>query len=141
MASAGPRKIVVDANRALSALLRDGPTRRIFLETKAALFAPEVMRGEVQKHLASLTTRAGLSRESLEELFDLLTERIEWVEASAYAVHLSSAGAAMESTDPLDTPFLACALAVGADAIWSFDLDFDRQTLVPRIPHPDAEIP
>lgn len=33
--------------------------------------------------------------------------------------------------------FLAAALAIGADAIWSEDKHFDVQTLVPRTRHPD----
>lgn len=39
--------------------------------------------------------------------------------------------------DPDDVPYLACALAVDADAIWSHDPHFDAQDLVPRVTNAD----
>lgn len=40
--------------------------------------------------------------------------------------------------DSKDVAYLACALAIDAAAIWSFDTDFDEQDLVPRTEHPDV---
>lgn len=36
----------------------------------------------------------------------------------------------MEPIDPDDAPFLACALAICADGIWTEDAHFDRQDRV-----------
>ncbi len=132
--------LVVDANRIVSALLRDGATRAAVLKTRATLFAPEYLREEIGRHLPEIAQRTGISRGELEVVLNLLLRRIEWVAADAYRPHLARAKRAMGRVDPNDVPCLACALAVQADAIWSHDLDFDKQHLIPRVPHPDSVI-
>ncbi len=134
-------KLIVDANRVVSALIRDGSTRSAILKTGAALYAPEFLQEEIARHLPALAQRIGVTPEELTVILTPLLKRIEWVSEAAYRSNMEEAKRAIETVDPKDVPYLACALAVAADAIWSHDLDFDKQTLVPRVPHPDAEIP
>lgn len=124
----------------MSALLRDGPTRRAFFETGAALFAPFELQEEIERHLLTNSERAGVPLPELRVILASLLGRIEWVPRSTYLPDLDRALRALSLVDLDDVPYLACALAVGADAIWSLDLDFDQQSLVPRIPHPDARV-
>jgi len=131
-------RIVVDANRILSALLRDGPTRAALVNTAASLYAPSVLRAEIERHIPEVARRAGIPLQELRAVMDALLRRIRWVPEDAYRPHLASARAALRPKDVKDAHYLACALAVGADAIWSHDLGFDHQQLVPRVPHPDA---
>lgn len=131
----------MDANRILSALLKDGSTRDAILKTGATLFAPEDLQDELGRHLPDLARRIGVTAEELTVILKPLLKRIEWVSEETYRPHLKRAKQALEDVDPKDVCYLACALAVEADAIWSYDLDFDKQRLVPRIPHPDAMVP
>lgn len=135
------RTLVVDTNRVISALLREGETRRALLGTGATLFAPQFLQEEIVNNLPELARRVGIGADTLARALAPLLKRVLWVTADEYAVQLPKAVQALARVDPDDVPFLACALAVGADAIWSFDTDFDEQRLVPRIPHPDAPIP
>jgi len=132
--------LVIDANRVISALLRDGTTRTAILSTRSTLFAPEFLLEELEVHWPELARRAGIGLEDLRSLVRPILKRIEWIPADAYIAQMAAAKEALGGVDPKDVPYLACALAVGADAIWSHDLDFDRQSLVPRVRHPDAEI-
>ena len=134
-------KLVIDANRIVSALSKDGATRATVLKTRASLFAPLYLREEIEKHMPEIAHRAGVTGGDLEVVLHLLLRRIEWVSPEAYRPHLARARRAIGRVDPNDVPYLACALAVKADAIWSHDLDFDRQRLVPRITHPDFKKP
>lgn len=129
---------MVDANRIVSALLKDGATREAVLKTAATLYAPNHLRDELMRHLPGLAQRVGTEPEDLLVVLAPLLERIRWVSEETYRPHVAEAMRALGAVDPKDVPYLACALAVGADAIWSYDLDFDKQTLVPRVPHPDA---
>lgn len=74
-------------------------------------------------------------------LVDKIAAQIMWVPDIAIKAHLNEARRALGAVDMDDVPYLACALAVKADAIWSHDLHFDKQTLVPRVSHPDAKLP
>ncbi len=133
-------RLVVDANRILSALLKDGSTRAAILETDAALFAPDHLKEEVALDLPEIARRVGVTPGALSTILGPLLERIEWVGEAAYAAYLPRARKVLGAIDPKDVPYLACALWVEADAIWSLDLHFDRQELVPRVPHPEAKV-
>ncbi|MBI4392459.1 MAG: PIN domain-containing protein [Euryarchaeota archaeon] len=131
-------KIVVDANRFFSALLKDGPARKAIYETRAALFAPEFLKIELARHREELQRRSRLTPTDFSKLMDEVAAQIVWVPDEAIHAHLSDAARAIGTVDISDVPYLASALAIKADAIWSHDLDFDKQTLVPRVPHPDS---
>jgi predicted nucleic acid-binding protein len=124
---------VVDANRILSALLKDGTTRRAILGTSSTLVAPVFLLEEVAKHRPEIARRVGVPPEALGAILDPILRRIKWIKPEVYAECLPSATKALGAVDMKDVPYLACAIAVGADAIWSHDKDFDRQALVPRI--------
>lgn len=130
-------RLVVDTNRFISALLRAGSTRRAFVETESELFAPVDVLDEIARHRASLVSRSGLAPADFETLLDALLAPIQWVPPHEFEPYLLVANVAMQNADPNDTTFLAAALAVDADAIWSEDKHFDVQTLVPRTRHPD----
>jgi predicted nucleic acid-binding protein len=132
------RRLVVDANRVFSALLTNGETRRAMMTTGAALLAPRFLRLEIEKHKTEIACRARGGAEDVERALAILYRRIAWVADEELATHLAKAHTVLAAVDAKDVPYLACALAVEADAIWSHDLDFDKQSLDPRIPHPDA---
>lgn len=134
-------RFVVDANRIVSALLRDGATRKAIQLTDAELYAPEYLVEEVDRLLPVLSQRTGVALVTMQRLVAVLSLRIHWVAFEDYRPFMERANKAMGAIDIKDVPYLACALAVQADAIWSFDIDFDAQSLVPRIPHPDALLP
>lgn len=133
------RRLVVDANRVYSALLKDGETRRAMMQTGAVLFAPRFLRVEIEKHKAEIVRRARGRIEDVEGALAILYRHIAWVSDEDLAPHADVADAALGGVDGKDVPYLACALAVKADAIWSHDLDFDKQSLIPRVAHPEAE--
>lgn len=61
---------------------------------------------------------------------------LDWVETRDIGAHWETAWDALGAVDPKDVPYLAAALAIDADAIWSHDRDFDRQDTVLRVAHP-----
>lgn len=132
-------KLVVDTNRVISAVLRDGPTRELLFSTGAELFAPMALREELDLHLNEIVARAGGSRQQILSLLNLIFRRITWVGDSILQPFLAPASAALRPRDPGDVAFLACALAIGADAIWSHDKDFDAQSLVLRVTNEDVK--
>jgi predicted nucleic acid-binding protein len=132
------RRVVVDANAVYSALLKDGSSRRALMSTGAVLFAPRFLRIEIEKHKVEIQQRSGAKDEDVEAALAVIYRRIAWVADADLEPHLSVAHEALGKVDDKDVPYLACALAVDADAIWSRDPHFGKQDLVPAIPHPDA---
>lgn len=126
-------KVVVDANRIISALLKDGETRRVLLATDAALYAPAFLKAEIEKHERMLRTRSGLTANQLHDLLETVFAPVHWVPDEAVRAKIPEAEGLLGHIDAKDVPYLACALAVEADGIWSGDPDFDGQKAVRRI--------
>jgi predicted nucleic acid-binding protein len=128
-------KYVVDANRVVRALIRDGRTRREFILTDAELFAPLYLKEELQRHKAEILKRAPVSPDELDAALAVLEARIKWVAEGDIEPYLEAAHDAVAKIDPKDARYVACALAVKADALWTFDKKLRKQSLVPTIPH------
>lgn len=130
-------KVVVDANKLLASLIKDGPTRHQILTTTSMLYAPDFLRLELAKHRGVVLRKSKLASADLAQLEMCVLARVRWVSDADVMAHLAPARKALDTIDPKDVPYLAAALAVGADAIWSDDTDFDAQSLVPRTRVPD----
>jgi predicted nucleic acid-binding protein len=100
-----------------------------------AWLAPAWLRHELTAHLPEVARRSGAPVARVEELAEGLLGLLTEVPDSAW---LPLHGAALDALEgnAKDAPYLAVALATGADAIWSRDQGFDVQTLVPRVEWP-----
>lgn len=132
-------RLVLDANVVLSAGLRDGSVRRALTDTDADLFAPAFLRQELDKHLPAIARRAGVSVADARTALDRLLADVTWIPDDVVKERWDEAYRSIGNVDEKDVPYLACALAVKADAIWSFDNHFDEQQLVPRVTQPRAK--
>ncbi|MFH1106810.1 MAG: PIN domain-containing protein [Candidatus Micrarchaeota archaeon] len=119
-------RLSVDANVPFSAMLREGLTRKLFFDRRLVLFAPRFLLKEFDKYAGELRMRSRLSKKEFVELGRLLLSRIRWVEDGEITPFLPAARHLC--SDAKDVPYLACALAVGAD-LWSRD----RDLLQPRV--------
>lgn len=123
-------QLVVDANVLLAAFLKSAKTRELLLDERLTLLAPEHLISEVSHHLqefSSLRRRIQLSNEQLQELFNLLTMRIQTIPKQAYQLHMKT-GITI-APHAKDAPYLAVALLYRL-AIWSNDKGIKDQTLI-----------
>ena len=74
--------------------------------------------------------KSGCSEEDFEKLKELLLEGIIMVPKGLTKKHMKEAIKIMENVDKKDSVFIACALAISADGILSFDKDFLKQKRV-----------
>jgi len=121
----------VDANIIIAAFLRDSTARRIVTLSDLELFVPGFFREEFAKHLPALRRRTGLRDREARELVEPLHAHLTVIPEEAVLAGQERAAATMGSIDPKDTDYLAAVLAIECDGIWSDDLHFKRQTVVP----------
>ncbi len=126
-----PARLVVDANVLVAAFLRDSTVRRILSLSLIEFLAPEFLFEEVEAHLQELRRRAGLSKSAATELLKALTRNLGVVSEASVRAAWSEAVGVMASIDPRDTAYVAAALAVPCDGIWSDDAHLKAQRLVP----------
>jgi len=111
--------LVVDSNIVFAGLLRDSTTRRLLVDSPNSLYAPETLLIEIGKYADEIIRRSGLSKEEFEVLFSLITENIEVMEIEAYRHHLKDAEESLGRIDKGDIPFLALALSIPCDGVWT----------------------
>ncbi|MBI5036668.1 hypothetical protein HZC09_04985 [Candidatus Micrarchaeota archaeon] len=120
--------LIVDTNRLFAAIIKDSVSRRILLCPKFAFFSPNLSKKELSKYLPELLLKSKISETTFAHLVDLLFSRIHILEDANVQEYMDQARI-MDSIDPDDTPFVAAALAINADGIWSDDRHFERQNL------------
>lgn len=123
-------RLVLDTNILIAGLLRDSTTRRILQWPFYTFLAPEYAYREVANHLDELAPRMQLARSDAELLLHLVAARVQTVPEVDIRPHMEEASAIMRDLDPDDAPFVATALAVPNDGIWSHDKALHRQTRV-----------
>lgn len=119
-------RIVVDTNILISSLIKDSITREILLLPYMDFYLPEFALEEVEAHKVKISKLSGLSPDEIDFSLDLLLENISIVPAQTIRPYLKEAEKIIGDIDPGDIPFIALALAVDNDGIWTNDKHFKK---------------
>ena len=117
-------RLVIDTSILISALLKDSVTRQILLFSSIDFLLPEYAFEEIEKHKDNVSIRSGLSRGEIEIVLSLIIENITIIPASKLKPYMEKAHKIIGSKDPFDVPFVALALSIDNDGIWSNDKHF-----------------
>jgi len=121
--------LVVDTNVVFAGLLKASTTRELLIDSQFIMYSPESMLKEIRKYERYILDKSGLSREEFETLFQLITDSIIIVEQRHYAHKIQEANQLMD--DKGDVPFLALALSISTDGIWTENArHFNKQNKV-----------
>ena len=120
--------LVIDANVIIAAMLRDSTTRKILLSGDILPVAPKRVVEKIEEYMIEISTRNALPIEMNRIVLRLLTSHIRLVPVNVYKRFLRTAFESIGKRDPTDIPYLAVALAVNDDGIWSHDADFSSQS-------------
>lgn len=114
-------RVVVDANVAIRAVLRPaGTIRRLTDAQEHGWYAPAWLRDELREHEEELAGKLGVPASRWRRSVERLEPRLSWVPPGKLARHAPRARR-LCSADPDDAPYVACALAIKADYLWTFD--------------------
>ena len=77
-------RIVIDANRAIAALIKDSTTRQILFDWNFEFVAPDHILIEIRKHEGSITKSTVISKDEFEILLALIFEHITIIPETEY---------------------------------------------------------
>jgi predicted nucleic acid-binding protein len=123
-------KLVIDTNILMAGLLKDSIVRKVLSSENIQFFIPEYALNEIHKYKGELAKKSGMSGEEINEITNLLLENIEIISKEKIKSKLKEAESIMKGIDLKDSVFIAAALTIKSDGIWSFDNDFKRQTKI-----------
>jgi predicted nucleic acid-binding protein len=122
-------RLVVDTNRIIAALVRDGISRWIISHFNGELITIGFSMEELGNHKKEILKKAKISETDLEMILDKLFSKITILDDKIIDQYMEEAKGIMEGIDSADTPFIAAALATKAP-IWSDDKHFKKQDKV-----------
>jgi len=119
--------LVVDTNIIISCLIKDSKTREILLTANVDFAVPEWVHSEIEKHLKLIAKKADVSVIELEHFMEELFQVVHTTPFEEYQPYIDEAHNIIGEVDKDDVPFIAAALALSVDAIWTNDRHFDEQ--------------
>ncbi|MDY6864478.1 MAG: PIN domain-containing protein [Halobacteriota archaeon] len=122
-------EIVADTNVIISALLRDGLTRKLLLLAPFDFYTVAYSKIEIETHRNELLNRSKLDEEAFQYLIDLIFSKICVVESNVIEAYRKKAIDVMRGIDISDSPFIALAMHLNC-SIWSNDKHFKEQNVV-----------
>ena len=123
-------RIIVDTNRIISALIKEGLTRDVITSEKIEFYSLDYVTEEVRKYIEYIISKSTLNKKEIELLFMLLMEKINIVPDEKIKTYMKEATNIMKNIDERDAPIMACALAVPNEGIWTEDKHFKQQDKV-----------
>ncbi len=125
------KKIVVDANIIIAALFGSRATIIILTGQNYSFYAPKFIINEIKKHKNEICQKAKKSLFDFDRELQALLIFIIFLDKTQYNPFFNEAEILMNNRDSGDVVYIASALAVHADFIWTNDKDFTAQFLIP----------
>lgn len=119
-------RLVIDTSVLISSLIKDSVTREILLLPFMKFYLPEYALEEIEVHKTKISRLSGLSLDEIDIILNLLLENISITPAQTIQPFLAEAERIIGGIDPNDIPFVALALSIDNDGIWSSDKHFER---------------
>ncbi len=122
-------KVIVNTNRIIAALIKDSVSRKIIYHGTVEMLGINFSLKEIEKYGAYIIKKAGITEQEFEKILQAICDKIIFINDSLVDIFIEEGKELMSSIDPDDVPFIAAALATGAD-IWSDDPHFTRQNKI-----------
>lgn len=125
-------KLVIDTNIVFSALIKDSKTRELILSSKLQLICIQEIFDEIAKYRTQIIQRAKITESTFDTIFNEILKHIILFPKKIIEPCKVEANRLLAHRDAKDVPFLALALCVKVNGIWSNDKDFDEQSKIKR---------
>lgn len=123
---------MADTNCLISAIIKDSVARKILLNRKYNFISPDVCILEIIEHKEEISQKSLLEGNNFESVFNRILSSVTIVPVNNYDDRIIEASLMIK--DPDDVAFMALALALNADGIWSNDKEFLKQDRVKVYP-------
>ena len=123
-------RLIVDSNRIIAALIKESGVRYILLSPEFEFFAPDHLLLEIRNHVGEIIRKSKLSEDEFHVIFNILIERINIIPRSEIEIYVDEAKKIINDIDSDDVPFIALALTVPNDGIWTEDKHFKKQNQI-----------
>ena len=122
-------RLVVDTNRIIAALIKDGLSRHIILHFEGELITIGFSKEELSEHKNEILKKAQISETEFEMIIEKLFSKLIVLDDQVITSTIKEAREIMEKIDPSEVPFIAATIATQSK-IWSDDKHFKKQNRI-----------
>ncbi len=122
--------LVIDTNIVVSSIIKDSVTREILLSADILFVVPEWVHTEISEHRELIARKAGIDQAELDQFTEEIFQVVQTIPFSKYRSYIDKGLNIIGDVDKDDAPFIALALSLDADGIWTNDKDFEKQDAV-----------
>lgn len=115
-------KLVIDTSSIISALIKNGISRRIIFSPAFQFITLDHTLVEISRYADLICKKAKIDTTEFNIIFNLFFEKIAIIPADEYKESFNTAKTLIDDLD--DVPFIALCLAFKFDGIWSDDAHF-----------------
>jgi len=123
-------KLIIDSNAIMSALIKDSKSREIILESGFEFYHPEISLRNIIKYEGDIIEKSNVTKEQFKEIYNVLLEKMFIIKTEDFLDKLEEAKEIIGHTDIEDVPFIALALSIPNDGIWTDDEHFKKQNRI-----------
>lgn len=123
-------RLIADTNALIAALIKNSTSRKILLNQRFEFSVPDFSLEEINKYKKDICKKAGVDEDSFDLLISIVFEKINVVPFHEYKESMAEAKRLISRIDIKDVPFIACALSLKTDGIWTEDKGFLKQNKV-----------
>ncbi|MCL4379224.1 MAG: PIN domain-containing protein [Candidatus Marsarchaeota archaeon] len=127
-------KIVVDANVVIAALAKQSITKEVLLYPFIDYYSPDFLLEELAEHEEEIMPKMKTDRLGYQKALGIITKKLKIVHRDAYIQYLADANKIIGEVDKDDVAYIAVALSIEADGVWSYDPHFKQQKAVRLFP-------
>ena len=115
-------RLVIDTSSIISALIKNGISRRIIVSPAIQFITPDHSLKEISKYKELICIKAKINSNEFDIILNLLFEKIAIIPKEEYEDFFNTAKTLIDDIN--DIPFIALCLTSKADGIWSDDTHF-----------------
>ena len=115
-------RLVIDTSSIISALIKNGISRRIIVSPAIQFITPDHSLKEISKYKELICKKAKINSNEFDIILNLLFEKITIIPKEEYEEFFDAAKTLIDDIN--DVTFIALGLASKADGIWSDDTHF-----------------
>ncbi len=123
-------KIVVDANVVIAALARQSVTKEVLLYPFIDYYTPDFLLEELVEHEEEIISKMKTDEFGYKKALEVITKKIKIVKRDAYVQFLNQAHEIIGKIDKDDEAYIAVALGIKANGVWSYDPHFKQQKAI-----------
>jgi predicted nucleic acid-binding protein len=114
----------------MAGLIRNSTSREILLNPNFEFYTPDFLLIEIKNHKDQIMKKGGLSEGKFNTIYELLIDRINVLPKSDIMDHINEAKQIIGDIDLDDVTFIALALAIPNNGIWTEDKHFRKQNKI-----------